>query len=125
MAGCFQALKAWHVIAQVIYHLETFDVTTIRASTPMYLMARRIRATGVKMVLSGEGADEIFGGYLYFHKAPNPEEFHAENCRKAIGAGSRGRPLMLKACQAQASVFYGPQSLLLWDVDISASKSAK
>ena len=69
-------------IADVIYHLETFDVTTIRASTPMYLMARRIRASGVKMVLSGEGADEIFGGYLYFHKAPNAEEFHQENVRK-------------------------------------------
>jgi len=69
-------------LSDVIYHLETFDVTTIRASTPMYLMARRIRATGVKMVLSGEGADEIFGGYLYFHKAPNEKEFHEENIRK-------------------------------------------
>jgi asparagine synthase (glutamine-hydrolysing) len=69
-------------LADVIYHLETFDVTTIRASTPMYLMARRIRATGVKMVLSGEGADEIFGGYLYFHKAPDTKEFHEENVRK-------------------------------------------
>jgi asparagine synthase (glutamine-hydrolysing) len=69
-------------LADVIYHLETFDVTTIRASTPMYLMARRIRATGVKMVLSGEGADEIFGGYLYFHKAPSPKDFHEENVRK-------------------------------------------
>jgi len=69
-------------IADVIYHLETFDVTTVRAATPMYLMARRIRATGVKMVLSGEGADEIFGGYLYFHKAPNAKEFHEENVRK-------------------------------------------
>ena len=55
----------------VIYHLETFDRTTIRASTPMFLMSRKIKATGVKMVLSGEGADEVFGGYLYFHKAPN------------------------------------------------------
>ena len=64
------------------YLLETFDVTTVRAATPMYLMARRIRASGVKMVMSGEGADDIFGGYLYFHKAPNPEEFHAENVRK-------------------------------------------
>ncbi len=59
-------------LSDVIYHLETYDVTTIRAATPMYLMARRIRAIGVKMVLSGEGADEVFGGYLYFHKAPNP-----------------------------------------------------
>lgn len=69
-------------LSDVIYHLESFDVTTIRASTPMYLMARRIRATGVKMVLSGEGADEIFGGYLYFHKAPDAAEFHEENVRK-------------------------------------------
>lgn len=69
-------------IPDVIYHLETFDVTTVRAATPMYLMARRIRATGVKMVLSGEGADEIFGGYLYFHKAPSAKDFHEENVRK-------------------------------------------
>eukprot|EP00929_Paragymnodinium_shiwhaense_P012471 TRINITY_DN1196_c0_g3_i1.p1 TRINITY_DN1196_c0_g3~~TRINITY_DN1196_c0_g3_i1.p1 ORF type:complete len:595 (-),score=153.97 TRINITY_DN1196_c0_g3_i1:216-2000(-) len=69
-------------LSDVIFHLESFDVTSVRASTPMYLMARRIRATGVKMVLSGEGADEIFGGYLYFHKAPNAEEFHGENVRK-------------------------------------------
>ncbi len=69
-------------IRDVIYHLETYDITTIRASTPMYLMARAIKAMGIKMVLSGEGADEIFGGYLYFHKAPNAEEFHKENVRK-------------------------------------------
>lgn len=69
-------------LSDVIYHLESFDVTSVRASTPMYLMARRIRASGVKMVLSGEGADEIFGGYLYFHKAPNATEFHEENVRK-------------------------------------------
>jgi len=69
-------------LSDVIYHLETFDVTTIRAGTPMYLMARRIRATGVKMVLSGEGADEIFGGYLYFHKAPSAKDFHEETIRK-------------------------------------------
>jgi asparagine synthase (glutamine-hydrolysing) len=66
----------------VIGHLETYDVTTIRAATPMYLMARRIKAMGIKMVLSGEGADEIFGGYLYFHKAPDAHEFHAELLRK-------------------------------------------
>jgi len=66
----------------VIYHIETYDVTTIRASTPMYLIARRIKAMGIKMVLTGEGADEIFGGYLYFHKAPNAKEFHEENVRK-------------------------------------------
>jgi asparagine synthase (glutamine-hydrolysing) len=69
-------------IRDVIYHIETYDVTTIRASTPMYMMARVIRSMGIKMVLSGEGADEVFGGYLYFHKAPNPEEFHKETLRK-------------------------------------------
>jgi asparagine synthase (glutamine-hydrolysing) len=69
-------------LKEVIYHLETYDVTTIRASTPMYLMARKIKAMGIKMVLSGEGADEIFGGYLYFHKAPNAQEFHEELLRK-------------------------------------------
>lgn len=69
-------------LKEVIYHLETYDVTTVRASTPMYLMARKIKAMGIKMVLSGEGADEIFGGYLYFHKAPNAKEFHEETVRK-------------------------------------------
>ena len=69
-------------IRDVIYHLETYDITTVRASTPMYLMARAIKAMGIKMVLSGEGSDEIFGGYLYFHKAPNAEEFHKETVRK-------------------------------------------
>jgi asparagine synthase (glutamine-hydrolysing) len=69
-------------IPEVIRHIETYDVTTIRASTPMYLLARRIKAMGVKMVLSGEGSDEIFGGYLYFHKAPNAREFHEETVRK-------------------------------------------
>ncbi|MDG1733911.1 MAG: asparagine synthase B [Thalassotalea sp.] len=69
-------------LKEVIYHIETYDVTTIRASTPMYLMARKIKAMGIKMVLSGEGADEIFGGYLYFHKAPNSKEFHEELVRK-------------------------------------------
>ncbi|GJN28518.1 hypothetical protein PR202_gb16656 [Eleusine coracana subsp. coracana] len=69
-------------IEDVIYHTETYDVTTIRASTPMFLMSRKIKALGVKMVISGEGSDEIFGGYLYFHKAPNKEEFHRETCRK-------------------------------------------
>ncbi|MCY4330795.1 MAG: asparagine synthase B [Endozoicomonadaceae bacterium] len=70
------------VLYDVIYHLETYDVTTIRASVPMYLMARKIRAMGIKMVLSGEGSDELFGGYLYFHKAPNAREFHEETVRK-------------------------------------------
>ena len=69
-------------LPDVIRHIETYDVTTIRASTPMYLLARRIKAMGVKMVLSGEGADEIFGGYLYFHKAPDAREFHDETVRK-------------------------------------------
>lgn len=69
-------------LPEVIRHIETYDVTTIRASTPMFLLARRIKAMGVKMVLSGEGSDEVFGGYLYFHKAPNAREFHEELIRK-------------------------------------------
>ncbi|HTH68854.1 MAG TPA: asparagine synthase B [Rhodanobacter sp.] len=69
-------------LPEVIRHIETYDVTTIRAATPMYLLARRIKAMGVKMVLSGEGSDEIFGGYLYFHKAPSAEAFHEETVRK-------------------------------------------
>jgi asparagine synthase (glutamine-hydrolysing) len=71
-------------IRDVIYHIETYDVTTIRASTPMFLMGRKIKAMGIKMVLSGEGADEIFGGYLYFHKAPDDREFHEETVRKLL-----------------------------------------
>ncbi|WP_158144108.1 asparagine synthase B [Vibrio metschnikovii] len=71
-------------IRDVIYHIETYDVTTIRASTPMFLLGRKIKAMGIKMVLSGEGADEIFGGYLYFHKAPNAQEFHEETVRKLL-----------------------------------------
>ncbi len=71
-------------IRDVIYHIETYDVTTIRASTPMFLLGRKIKAMGIKMVLSGEGADEIFGGYLYFHKAPNTKEFHEETVRKLL-----------------------------------------
>ena len=69
-------------IRDVIYYIETYDVTTVRASTPMYLLARVIKSMGIKMVLSGEGADEVFGGYLYFHKAPNAEAFHEETIRK-------------------------------------------
>ena len=69
-------------LRDVIYHVETYDITTIRASTPMFLLARAIKAMGIKMVLSGEGADEIFGGYLYFHKAPTAKDFHEENVRK-------------------------------------------
>ncbi len=69
-------------IRDVIYFIETYDVTTVRASTPMYLLARVIKSMGIKMVLSGEGADEIFGGYLYFHKAPSAKDFHEETVRK-------------------------------------------
>ena len=69
-------------IRDVIYYIETYDVTTVRASTPMYLLARVIKSMGIKMVLSGEGADEIFGGYLYFHKAPSARDFHEETVRK-------------------------------------------
>lgn len=69
-------------IKDVIYHIETYDVTTVRASTPMYMLARVIKSMGIKMVLTGEGADEIFGGYLYFHKAPNAQAFHEESVRK-------------------------------------------
>ena len=69
-------------IRDVIYFIETYDVTTVRASTPMYLLARVIKSMGIKMVLSGEGADEIFGGYLYFHKAPSAKDFHEETIRK-------------------------------------------
>jgi asparagine synthase (glutamine-hydrolysing) len=78
----FTIQEGLDALRDVIYHLETYDVTTIRASTPMYLMARVIKSMGVKMVLSGEGADEVFGGYLYFHKAPNAMEFHTETIRK-------------------------------------------
>lgn len=78
----FTIQEGLDAIRDVIYHLETYDVTTIRASTPMYLLARVIKSMGVKMVLSGEGSDELFGGYLYFHKAPNAKEFHEETVRK-------------------------------------------
>ena len=78
----FTIQEGLDAINDVIYQLETYDITTIRASTPMYLMARVIKSMGIKMVLSGEGADELFGGYLYFHKAPNAEEFHEETVRK-------------------------------------------
>ncbi len=78
----FTVQEGMDAIRDVVYHLETYDVTTIRASTPMYLLSRYIKSMGVKMVLSGEGADEIFGGYLYFHKAPNAQAFHEETVRK-------------------------------------------
>lgn len=78
----FTVQEGLDALSDVIYQLETFDITTIRAATPMYLMTRKIRAMGIKMILSGEGADEIFGGYLYFHKAPNAREFFQETVRK-------------------------------------------
>ncbi|MCS3553660.1 MULTISPECIES: asparagine synthase B [unclassified Sphingobacterium] len=78
----FTIQEGLDAIRDVIYHLETYDVTTIRASTPMYLLSRVIKSMGIKMVLSGEGSDELFGGYLYFHKAPNAKEFHEETVRK-------------------------------------------
>jgi asparagine synthase (glutamine-hydrolysing) len=78
----FTVQEGLDALRDVIYHIETYDVTTIRASTPMYLLARVIKSMGIKMVLSGEGADELFGGYLYFHKAPNAKAFHEETVRK-------------------------------------------
>lgn len=78
----FTIQEALDAIDDVIYHLETYDITTVRAATPMFLLARVIKSMGIKMVLSGEGSDELFGGYLYFHKAPNAQEFHEETVRK-------------------------------------------
>jgi asparagine synthase (glutamine-hydrolysing) len=78
----FTIQEALDALSDVIYHLETSDITTVRAATPMYLLGRVIKSMGIKMVLSGEGSDEIFGGYLYFHKAPNAREFHEETVRK-------------------------------------------
>jgi asparagine synthase (glutamine-hydrolysing) len=78
----FTVQEGLDALSDVIYHLETFDITSIRASTPMYLMMRKIHAMGIKMILSGEGADEIFGGYLYFHKAPNGHALHDETVQK-------------------------------------------
>jgi asparagine synthase (glutamine-hydrolysing) len=78
----FTIQEALDAVSDVIYHLETYDITTVRASTPMYLLSRVIKSMGIKMVLSGEGSDELFGGYLYFHKAPNARELHEETVRK-------------------------------------------
>lgn len=78
----FTLQEGLDALRDVIYHLETYDITTVRAATPMYLLARVIKSMGIKMVLSGEGADELFGGYLYFHKAPGPRDFHEETVRK-------------------------------------------
>lgn len=98
----------------MIYHIETYDVTTIRASTPMFLMSRKIKSLGVKMVISGEGSDEIFGGYLYFHKAPNKEEFHRETCRKVTSVS-----LTIKIALFSHSVFF--RNLDLNNADKSTS----
>ncbi|WFD01009.1 asparagine synthase (glutamine-hydrolyzing) [Malassezia yamatoensis] len=78
----FSVQEGLDALSDVVYHLETYDVTTVRASTPMYLLSRKIKAIGVKMVLSGEGSDEIFGGYLYFHAAPDKQSFHQECVRR-------------------------------------------
>jgi asparagine synthase (glutamine-hydrolysing) len=78
----FTVQEGLDALSDVIYHLESFDITSIRATTPMYLLMRKVRAMGIKMILSGEGADEVFGGYLYFHKAPNGRELHEETVRK-------------------------------------------
>jgi len=78
----FTIQEGLDAVKEVVRHLETFDVTSIRAATPMYLMARKIKSMGIKMVLSGEGADEVFGGYLYFHMAPTAKDFHEETVRK-------------------------------------------
>lgn len=78
----FTVQEGIDAVPEVIYHLETYDVTTVRASTPMYLLSRKIKAMGVKMVLSGEGSDEIFGGYLYFHAAPDAKAFHQETVKR-------------------------------------------
>src|SRR5690606_22968057 len=76
--------------ADVIYHLEPYDVTTVRASTPMYLLSRKTKANGVKLVLSGEGPDEIFGGYLYFHSAPNEASFQEEIVKRVKNLHTSG-----------------------------------
>lgn len=78
----FTIQEGLDALSDVIYHLESYDVTTIRASTPMFLLSRKIKAMGVKMVLSGEGSDEVFGGYLYFHAAPDKAAFHEETVRR-------------------------------------------
>jgi len=78
----FTAQEGIDALSDVIYYIETYDVTTVRASIPMFLLSRKIKSMGIKMVLSGEGADEVFGGYLYFHKAPSPAMFHIETCHK-------------------------------------------
>ena len=100
----FTIQEALDALPDVIYHIETYDITTVRASTPMYLLARVIKSMGIKMVLSGEGSDELFGGYLYFHKAPNAQEFHEELVRKM-------RKLHLYDC------LRANKSLMAWGVE--------
>ena len=95
----------------MIYHDETYDVTTIRASTPMFLMARKIKSLGVKMVLSGEGSDELLGGYLYFHFAPNKEEFHKETCRKVRRCASE--PHITSSCACRFRLDSGEKAVLI------------
>ena len=93
----FTVQEGIDAVADVIYHLETYDVTTIRAGTPMFLLARKVKSMGIKMVMSGEGADETLAGYLYFHKAPNGTELHEECVRKVRRRG-------LHTCQPQPAV---------------------
>ena len=90
-------------LEEVFYHIETYDVTSIRASTPMFLMSRKIKSLGVKMLLSGERSDEIFGGYVYFHKAPSKEEFHQETCQKVL---THTISRLLSASLAVLHIFY-------------------
>ena len=80
----FTIQEALDALKDVVYHLETYDITTIRASTPMFLLSKVIKSMGIKMVLSGEGSDELFGGYLYFDKAPSAKDFHEETVRKTL-----------------------------------------
>ncbi|MHC4846760.1 MAG: asparagine synthase B [Planctomycetota bacterium] len=96
----FTVQEGLDALSDVVYHLESYDVTTIRASTPMYLLMRKIRAMGIKMILSGEGADEVFGGYLYFHKAPDARELHEETLRKLDKLHLYDNARANKACAA-------------------------
>lgn len=113
---CFLAVQdGIDALSEVIYHIETYDVTTIRASTPMFLMSRKIRAIGVKMVLSGEGADEIFGGYLYFHKAPNKEVRQAASFRSLLTFKSSFGSF---SCSISAEEG-GERSGLCWDLSFT------
>lgn len=113
----FTVQEGLDAIRDVIYHIETYDVTTIRASTPMYLMSRKIKAMGIKMVLSGEGSDEVFGGYLYFHKAPNAKELHEETVRKLLALHMYDCARANKAMSAwgvEARVPFLDKNSLMW-----------